>query len=567
MSNVFSIGWRIPCPGLRASSTSLLSAPVTFRSAVSPSCFRELPTRRLYSTPRKLISPLGLGNLTFPRPSPNSIRPPPSFLTRSVKKKSTPPPKPNEPVEHGVPISSKPLSAAEINRIFGPNRVSPALGNRILSVLQGRRINGTLDLDLPSDITRSARPFVIDAGLQWLRKNRPMDEDAAILARIEREEQEEEEKLKGLYKPQSGHYDAELGKANDPWGKSVLQEYREQNEARLLAEQEQKRKEWLEGEAKDYENITKALKRNTELQKFEESAVVEARPRADPSERPLLAWIQKHHLRATNNDIDTSNLTTARRILPALGVTLFALGLCYVFAETYDPPSHKDRMWRDIPPAAATVLAIIGLNLSVFTLWKFWPPAWRMLNKYFISVPIYPHALSVVGSVFSHQQVKHLATNMVILWFIGTRLHDEIGRGNFVALFMASGVIGSFTSLSAHVLTKQLTVTSLGASGAIAGLVAAWCMLHSNDKLTLWFLPREWQDTISARGSVFLTGIVLFEAISLFTPFRVAALDHWAHLGGYLTGAAWASYWKTKRDRERNKRREELGVLGRLFSD
>lgn len=160
-------------------------------------------------------------------------------------------------------------------------------------------------------------------------------------------------------------------------------------------------------------------------------------------------------------------------------------------------------MWRDIPPAAATVLAIIGLNLSVFTLWKFWPPAWRMLNKYFISVPIYPHALSVVGSVFSHQQVKHLATNMVILWFIGTRrkfitstpfpvsrarakltppsnsVHDEIGRGNFLALFMASGVIGSLTSLSAHVLTKQLTVTSLGASGAIAGLVAAWCMIHS----------------------------------------------------------------------------------------
>lgn len=275
MSNVFSIGWRIPCPGLRASSNSLLSGPAIFRPAVSYSYFRELPAQRLYSSQRKLISPLGLGYLTFPRTSFNSNQPPSSFLTRSAKTKSTPAPKPNEPVEHGVPISSKPLSAAEINKIFGPNKISPAMGNRILSVLQGRRINGTLDLDLPSDIARSARPFVIDAGLQWLRKNRPMDEDAAILARIEREEQEEEEKLRSLYKPQSGHYDAELGKANDPWGKSVLQEYREQNEARLLAEQEQKRKEWLEGEAKDYEKITKALKRNTELQKFEESAVVE----------------------------------------------------------------------------------------------------------------------------------------------------------------------------------------------------------------------------------------------------------------------------------------------------
>jgi len=44
---------------------------------------------------------------------------------------------------------------------------------------------------------------------------------------------------------------------------------------------------------------------------------------------------------------------------------------------------------------------------------------------------------------------------------------------------LASGVIGSLTSLTAHVLGGKLTVTSLGASGAIAGLVAAWCMLHA----------------------------------------------------------------------------------------
>ncbi|MCH1922952.1 rhomboid family intramembrane serine protease, partial [Shewanella sp. A3A] len=46
-------------------------------------------------------------------------------------------------------------------------------------------------------------------------------------------------------------------------------------------------------------------------------------------------------------------------------------------------------------------------------------------------------------------------------------------------LFLASGVIGSLTSLTAHVLGGKLTVTSLGASGAIAGLVAELCMLHS----------------------------------------------------------------------------------------
>ncbi|KAL2011781.1 hypothetical protein VTN00DRAFT_4499 [Thermoascus crustaceus] len=586
MSNVFSIAWRIPCPGLRASSGPLLSTPGTFRALCSASrgglC--ELPVRQPLNSSfaGRSSSQLGLGLSSF-RCSP-SKGPFPSVFFRSLKSKNSPPEQqPSAEQEHGVSVRSTPLSAAEITKIFGPGKVSTAMGNRVLSVLHGRRLAGTLDLDLPVDITRSVRKSSLDAALAWLREHHPIDEDAAILARIEREEREEEEKLirraeeLGLYKPQSGHYGAELGEASDIYGRSVLKEHREQNEARLLAEQEQKRKEWLEGEAKDREKIekmAKQLKRNTELQKFEENAVVEARPRADPQERPLLAWIQKHHLRATNNDIDTSNMTTARRILPALGVTLLTLAGCYIFAQTYQTPAQKDRMWPDIPPAAATVMGIMGVNLAVFALWKAWPPAWKMLNRYFISVPIYPHAFSIVGSVFSHQQFRHLATNMVILWFIGTRLHDEIGRANFLPLFLASGVIGSLTSLTAHVLAGKLTVTSLGASGAIAGLVAAWCTIHANDKLTLFFLPREWQETFSARGSTFLGLIVAFETLSLVAPFlpfqlfllsRVPSLDHWAHLGGYLSGAAWAAMFKAKKEHRDRKRNEELGLLGMFF--
>jgi rhomboid-like protein len=181
-----------------------------------------------------------------------------------------------------VQLRPEPFSAAEINSIFGPHaKISPQMGNRVLSVLQGRRVDGTLDLDLPADITRSVRSQALDAGLNWLRANYPLDEDAAILARIEREEKEEQEKLirraeeLGLYKPQSGSYGAELGDENDPYGKSVLKEAREKNEARLLAEQERKRREWLEGEEQEREKLKRMIQKNTALQKFEESAALE----------------------------------------------------------------------------------------------------------------------------------------------------------------------------------------------------------------------------------------------------------------------------------------------------
>ena len=77
-------------------------------------------------------------------------------------------------------------------------------------------------------------------------------------------------------------------------------------------------------------------------------------------------------------------------------------------------------MWPDTPPAAATVAAIIGINLGIWALWKV-PPAWRLLNRYFISVAACPRPLSNVGAVFSHQSLKHLGMNMLVLYYSGTK--------------------------------------------------------------------------------------------------------------------------------------------------
>jgi rhomboid-like protein len=57
-------------------------------------------------------------------------------------------------------------------------------------------------------------------------------------------------------------------------------------------------------------------------------------------------------------------------------------------------------------------------------------------------------------------------------------VHDEIGRGNFLAIYFASGAVGSIFSLTRSVLLGRLGMTSLGASAATSGIVAAWCMSH-----------------------------------------------------------------------------------------
>ncbi|KAK2760913.1 hypothetical protein FQN54_002155 [Arachnomyces sp. PD_36] len=489
-------------------------------------------------------------------------------------------PNPSTPREDGVAFRKHKLSASELRSIFLSTQLPTPVGNRLLRVLHGRRLSGTLDLDLPADLKRTIPQTTIDEGLEWLRLKYPIDEDAAILQRIEREEEEEEAKLiqraekLGLYKPQSGHYGAELGKEGNVYGKSVIQDVREANEAKNKEAEELARKEWLESEAKEADKLKTQLKRNTELQKFEESAIVEARPRADPNVRPALAWIQKHHLEATNNDIDTSKLNKFWRIFPSAIVTAITIGVCYLISENYKPPSPEDRIWRDTPPAASTALSIIGANVLILALWRAWPPAWKLLNRYFISVPMYPYSLSMVGNVFSHQSPYHLGMNMLGLWLIGTKLHEDVGRGDFMAIYLASGVFGSLTSLATNVMSNKLTVTSLGASGAVCGVLTAWCILHWNERLVFQILPSSWRDTLSTTGGVFLTGIVASEVLALafrrrLTFLRLSPLvDRWAHLGGFAGGAACGLLWKSsgkERNNVRQGKKSKEGIWGSWF--
>lgn len=68
--------------------------------------------------------------------------------------------------------------------------------------------------------------------------------------------------------------------------------------------------------------------------------------------------------------------------------------------------------------------------------------------------------------------------NMGSNFFSYSTVHDEIGRGNFLAIYFASGVMGSVFSLTRSVILGRLGMTSLGASAATSGIVAAWCMSH-----------------------------------------------------------------------------------------
>lgn len=67
--------------------------------------------------------------------------------------------------------------------------------------------------------------------------------------------------------------------------------------------------------------------------------------------------------------------------------------------------------------------------------------------------------------------------NSLWIWAVGLELHDMVGRGNFIAIYLASGVVGTWASMVWHVSRGVLITSTLGASGAVFGIVSALCFL------------------------------------------------------------------------------------------
>ncbi|KAI0592899.1 hypothetical protein F4775DRAFT_580239 [Biscogniauxia sp. FL1348] len=463
----------------------------------------------------------------------------------------------------GLPFRKEDLTEREVHLIFGPH-LSARHGNLLLKIIHGRRVAGTLD-------DPSLRPNTMifsnadkQKALEYLRKHIPVDEviNAGLRAEdelkaIEAREQNAAEaeaqlgeiSLQNLpSEPQDEQSQAPTGRlpkkpgSDSPYGVSEFDRIRAENIARREAEEkrlEEERKKREEEEAKSNSGTLQ-----TQQQKPKELS-------------PLM---KKYIARATSDLEAPPEMKSWERLVPAFAMAVLVCAGCAVFATTYTPPNRSWRLWPDIPPAAATCIGLISANLCVWAMWKM-PPLWGILNKYFLVIAATPRPFQLIGAIFSHHNLAHLAMNMVPLWFFGTRLHDEIGRGNFLALYLASGVVGFAASLSNLVLRRGLEYTTQGASAAVYGITIAFFWMHKYDEFKILGYP---PDPVSGPQGLAFIGLILgLHIVALFSK-KKHNTDLASHMGGMLAGVAGMELIRKHMDDRARMRAEKLKRMGAL---
>lgn len=203
----------------------------------------------------------------------------------------------------------------------------------------------------------------------------------------------------------------------------------------------------------------------------------------------------------------------------------------------------------NIPPVVKNLLII---NVLVFLTQKLLPngmEAW-FYETFALSFPVGIKTIyQTLSYMFMHANFTHLFFNMFALWMFGRIVEYDLGSRRFLAYYLICGVgaaliqlvvnYAEITTLISQGYTHLPRFTTVGASGAVFGLLLAYGMLHPNNVVMLMFPP------IALKAKWF---VVIYGALELMGGVASSGSNvaHFAHLGGMLFGLLLLRYWKKK---------------------
>ncbi len=143
--------------------------------------------------------------------------------------------------------------------------------------------------------------------------------------------------------------------------------------------------------------------------------------------------------------------------------------------------------------------------------------------------------LTLLTAIFMHGSFAHLFGNMLFLWIFGDNVEDRVGRGRFVGLYLAWGLLASLAHVATTVaLDQDRAIPSLGASGAISGVLGAYLVLFPHRRVTVMLLRMVTQvPAIAAIGMWFAFQVISGLGMLGGTGGGVA---YGAHIGGFVAG-------------------------------
>ena len=149
--------------------------------------------------------------------------------------------------------------------------------------------------------------------------------------------------------------------------------------------------------------------------------------------------------------------------------------------------------------------------------------------------------ITLFTSMFMHGGILHIAGNMLFLCVFGNNIEDSLGRIKFLLFYLAAGLVAVYSQAA---LDPESTVPTIGASGAVAGVLGAYALLHPHGRvLTLIFIVF-FVTLVEVPALVLLAIWFVLQFIPALgqvatpEPGGGEGIAYFAHVGGFLFGLA-----------------------------
>jgi membrane associated rhomboid family serine protease len=196
-------------------------------------------------------------------------------------------------------------------------------------------------------------------------------------------------------------------------------------------------------------------------------------------------------------------------------------------------------------------LVLIAINVFCFLVETAQP---RYLESAFIAhyalVPDHFRPSTLVTSMFLHGGWLHLIGNMWFLWVFGSHLEGVLGSGRFLIFYLLCGIASALVQL---MLNLGSPVPTLGASGAIAGVMGAFVLIYPRARVVTLVFIIIFITTIEIPAAFMLIywfAIQLLSGLASFSSFTDQGGVAWfAHVGGFLAGLLFVRLFVVNRPR------------------
>ncbi len=167
---------------------------------------------------------------------------------------------------------------------------------------------------------------------------------------------------------------------------------------------------------------------------------------------------------------------------------------------------------------------------------------------------------SLLTHQFLHGGWLHIVANMWTLWIFGDNVEDRMGPLRFIIFYLVCGVLAALTQV---LVTPDATIPSVGASGAIAGVLGAYLLFFPTARLIVLIPILFFPFFFELPAVIFL---VLWFFIQLFSgtamlasPQQVGGIAFWAHIGGFIAGMLLCRFF-VRRPVRRRLQPDEYGL-------